>query len=61
MMMRLTRFQITSLIDRRKTWLVAAGDMGSAWRRFVADGYCGDVHDAGSYDIRFHSFIIINI
>ena len=59
--MRLTRFQITSLIDRRKTWLVAAGDMWSAWRRFVADGYGGHVHDAGSYDIRYHSFIIINI
>ena len=58
--MRLTRFMITSLIDRRKTWLVAAGDMGSAWRRFVAEGYGGHVHDAGSYDIRYHSFIIIH-
>ena len=60
MMMRLTRFLITSLIDRRKTWFVAAGDMGSAWRLFVADGYGGHVHDAGSYDIRYHSFIIIH-
>ena len=59
MMMRLTRFLITSLIDRRKTWIVAAGDMQSAWRRFVIEGYGGDVHDAGAYDIRFHSFVIV--
>ena len=57
--MRLTRYQITSLIDRRKTWIVASGDMESAWNRFVDEGYGGDVHDARSYDIRYHSFIII--
>ena len=57
--MRLTRFLITSMIDRRKTWIIAAGDMQSAWRRFVAEGYGGDVHDAGAYDIRYHSFTII--
>ena len=57
--MRLTRYQITSLIDRRKTWIVAAGDMQSAWRRFVIEGYGGHVHDAESYDIRFHSFVIV--
>ena len=57
--MRLTRYLITSLIDRRKTWLIAAGDMQSAWRRFVVEGYGGEVQDAGSYDIRFHSFVIV--
>ena len=57
--MRLTRYLITSLADRRKTWIILAGDMGSAWRRFVAEGYGGDVHDAGAYDIRFHSFVIV--
>ena len=57
--MRLTRFIITSMIDRRKTWVVAAGDMQSAWRRFVIEGYGGDVHNAEAYDIRFHSFVIV--
>ena len=57
--MRLTRFLITSMIDRRKTWIVAAGDMQSAWRRFAIEGYGGHVHDAGAYDIRFHSFVIV--
>ena len=57
--MRLTRFLITSLIDRRKTWFVAAGDMQSAWRRFVVEGYDGHAPDAESYDIRYHSFIIV--
>ena len=57
--MRLTRYLITSLADRRKTWLVLAGDMESAWRLFVRDGYGGDVHDAGAYDIRYHSFTIV--
>ena len=57
--MRLTRFVITSLVDRRKTWIVAAGDMESAWRRFVIEGYGGDVHNAEAYDIRFHSFVIV--
>ena len=57
--MRLTRYQITSLIDRRKKWLILAGDMQSAWRRFVIEGYGGHVHDAGAYDIRFHSFVIV--
>ena len=57
--MRLTRFIITSMIDHRKTWIVAAGDMQSAWRRFVIEGYGGDVHNAEAYDIRFHSFVIV--
>ena len=57
--MRLTRFLITSMIDRRKTWIILAGDMGSAWRRFVAEGYGGDVPDPGAYDIRYHSFTIV--
>ena len=57
--MRLTRYLITSLIDRRKTWLILAGDMESAWNRFVDEGYGGEVHDAGAYDIRFHSFVIV--
>ena len=57
--MRLTRYLITSLIDRRKTWIILAGDMGSAWRRFVAEGYGGDVPDPGAYDIRYHSFTIV--
>ena len=57
--MRLTRFIITSMIDRRKAWIVASGDMESAWRRFVAEGYGGDVRDAEAYDIRFHSFVIV--
>ena len=58
--MRLTRYLITSLVDRRKTWLVLAGDMASAWRRFARDGYGGHVRDAASYDIRYHSFVIID-
>ena len=57
--MRLTRFMITSLIDRRKTWIILAGDMESAWRRFVKEGYGGDVPDPGAYDIRYHSFTIV--
>ena len=57
--MRLTRYQITSLIDRRKKWMILAGDMESAWRRFVIEGYGGHVHDVGAYDIRFHSFVIV--
>ena len=57
--MRLTRFMVTSLIDRRKTWIIAAGDMASAWRRFVAEGHGGDAPDPGAYDIRYHSFTIV--
>ena len=57
--MRLTRYQITSLIDRRKKWMILAGDMESAWRRFVIEGYGGHAMDARSYDIRYHSFVVI--
>jgi hypothetical protein len=57
--MRLTRYMVTLMDDRSKSWLIMAGDMESAWKRFVADGYGGHAHDARSYDIRFHSFVMI--
>ena len=42
-------------LDEKTYWIIAAGDMASAWRKFTRQYFGPELPDPADYDISFHS------